>query len=130
MALFLNDLINGAIQLAGGNLTSHNARLWQSDGGRSCPLGWSDCSQAVYVDIKTGEYDYGEPGGPGNADCARYCKHGRLPPRPDDDDEQTAGNSFRPYNPADALATAVSLVTDIREKRRVFDTIEPPKGGD
>mgnify|MGYP006914449625 FL=1 len=87
MALFLNDLINGAIQLAGGNLTSHNARLWQSEGGRTCPLGWGDCSQAVYVDIKTGEYDYGEPGGPGYQDCVRYCRHGmNPPPAPDDDD--------------------------------------------
>ena len=78
MTAILNDLITGAIQLAGDTLVSHGARLWQSEGGRTCPLGWHDCSQSVYVDIKTGEYDYGEPGGPGHADCIGYCKHGRL----------------------------------------------------
>jgi len=74
----LNELITGAIQLAGDTLVSHGARLWQSEGGRTCPLGWHDCSQSVYVDIKTGEYDYGEPGGPGHSDCMSHCKHGRI----------------------------------------------------
>ncbi len=87
MTTSLNDLITGAIQLAGDDLTSHSARLWKSEGGRACPIGWGDCSQAVYVDIKTGEYDYGGPGGPGYQDCVRYCRHGmNPPPAPDDDD--------------------------------------------
>lgn len=74
----LNHLINAAMQLAGtDDLISHNARLWQSEGGRACPLGWDDCSQTVYVDLKTGEYDYGDPGGPGHADCMTTCRHGR-----------------------------------------------------
>lgn len=63
----LDDLITGAVQLAGETAVSHGARLWDSVGGRACPIGWGDCSQPVYVDIKTGEYDYGEPGGPGDA---------------------------------------------------------------
>lgn len=79
----LNDLITAAIELAGGDAVSHDARLWQSEGGRRCPLGWWDCSQAVYVDLKTGEYDYGEPGGPGHRDCERHCPHGME--RPDED---------------------------------------------
>lgn len=75
----LNDLITAAMQLAGSENVAHGGRLWQSEGGRRCPLGWDDCSQAVYVDLASGEYDYGEPGGPGWRDCERYCKNGRLP---------------------------------------------------
>ena len=78
----LNNLITAAIQLAGtDDMVSHNARLWQMEGGRACPLGWGGCSQSVYVDLKTGEYDYGQRGGPGHADCERNCKHGMAPPQ-------------------------------------------------
>jgi len=80
----LNDLITGAIQLAGDAGVAHAARLWQSEGGRTCPLGWGGCSQPVFVDLKTGAYDYGELGGPGHADCVRNCKHG-MSPRPQDE---------------------------------------------
>jgi hypothetical protein len=79
----LDDLITAAVQLAGTDAVSNGARLWQSEGGRACPLGWGGCSQAVYVDMATGDYDYGEPGGPGHADCRRYCKNG-MEPCPDD----------------------------------------------
>lgn len=81
----LNELITAAMQLAGvDDAVSHNARLWQCEGGRACPLGWGGCSQPVYVDVKTGEYDYGERGGPGHADCARNCRHGMNMPSPDE----------------------------------------------
>ena len=84
----LNDLITAAMQLAGTeNQVSHGARLWQSEGGRACPLGWYGCSQPVYVDIKTGEYDYGEPGGPGHADCVRTCSKGMQPASEDECEE-------------------------------------------
>jgi hypothetical protein len=80
MTKLLDQLITAAMQLAGTeNQVSHGARLWQSEGGRTCPIGWEDCSQAVYVDVKTGEYDYGQPGGPGHADCVRTCCHGMNP---------------------------------------------------
>jgi hypothetical protein len=84
----LNDLITGAMQLAGiDDQVSHAARLWQSEGGRACPLGWGRCSQPVYVDLKTGEYDYGAPGGPGHADCVRTCRNGmNRAPAPENDD--------------------------------------------
>ena len=75
----LDDLLTAAIQLAGENAVSHGARLWQSVGGRACPLEWGGCSQPVYVDMKSGEYDYGSPGGPGHADCVRHCPHGMQP---------------------------------------------------
>lgn len=84
MQTTLDDLITAAVQLAGQDAVSCGARLWQSEGGRACPLGWGGCSQTVYMDIKTGEYDYGEIGGPGHADCKRHCRHG-MHPVPDDD---------------------------------------------
>lgn len=87
----LNDLITGAVQLAGDTGVSHAARLWQSEGGRACPLGWGGCSQPVFVDLKTGEHDYGEPGGPGHVDCLRNCRHG-MQPRPQDDEDQPPSN--------------------------------------
>ena len=84
----LGELVTAAIELAGGDLVSHGARLWKMEGGRGCPLGWGGCSQAVYFDVKTGEYDYGDPGGPGHADCVRTCKNGleRAPDETDIDD--------------------------------------------
>lgn len=84
----LDDLITAAVQLAGADAVSRDARLWHSEGGRRCPLGWEDCSQAVYVDLKTGEYDYGEPGGPGHAECVLNCPH-CMQPCPEDDDGPT-----------------------------------------
>lgn len=73
----LCNLIAAAMELAGADDTfSHNARLWQMEGGRACAIGLSECSQPVYVDIKTGEYDYGEPGGPGHAYCMETCRQG------------------------------------------------------
>lgn len=82
----LDDLVTAAMQLAGADdQVSHNARLWKMEGGRACPLDWDDCSQAVFVDLKTGEYDYGELGGPGHADCVMNCRHGmNLPPQHDE----------------------------------------------
>jgi hypothetical protein len=52
---------------------------WMTEGGRPCPHYGTDreCdhrSQAVYVCVKCGQYDYGEPGGPGHADCQRSCR--------------------------------------------------------
>lgn len=43
--------------------------LWESEGGRHCPRDLDGCSQAVYRCARCGVYDYGEPGGPGHADC-------------------------------------------------------------
>jgi len=59
---------------------------WVTDGGRTCPLGWMDCSQPVFRIAGTDVYDYGEPGGPGAKHCATECPHrGQLPdPEPDD----------------------------------------------
>ena len=82
----LDDLITAAVQLAGTDAVSNGARLWQCEGGRRCPLDWDHCSQPVYVDLVTGEHDYGQPGGPGHADCVDNCKHGMQPCTEDDDD--------------------------------------------
>lgn len=99
----LSNLITAAVQLGGtDDMVSHNARLWQMEGGRACPLGWGDCSQPVFVDIKTGEYDYGQRGGPGHADCERNCEHGMAPPDDDgfpadQDEEMTVGLDCCPH---------------------------------
>jgi len=55
---------------------------WKTEGGRSCPQDRNaNCSQTVYVCEICGENDYGDPGGPGHADCAS-CEE------PFQDDEQ------------------------------------------
>lgn len=74
----LCELITAAIELAGDDLVSHRSRMWQMEGGRACPLGWPGCSQPVYVDVKTGEYDFGDVDGPAYADCVRHCKNGMV----------------------------------------------------
>ena len=86
----LNDLITGAIRLAGGEATANSGGLWHMEGGRPCPLGWDDCSQPVFVDLASGEYDYGDPGGPGHDDCRAHCKNGMQPRPPDEDEEADA----------------------------------------
>ncbi len=70
----LRELVSGAVRLAGGNLCEAGHQ-WVPDGGaRACPLDLTDgCSQAVYRCARCGEYDYGEPGGPGEADCVATC---------------------------------------------------------
>jgi hypothetical protein len=48
---------------------------WQTDGGRRCEAKGEPCeqSQPVYRCTRCGDWDYGEPGGPGHADCITYC---------------------------------------------------------
>jgi hypothetical protein len=46
---------------------------WVMEGGRSCPTGNDRCSQPVYRCRICGDYDYGEPGGPGHAECLEVC---------------------------------------------------------
>lgn len=54
--------------------------VWNMVGGRSCPIGWEDCSQPVF-ESACGRYaDHGERGGPGAQHCATECQHGRQPP--------------------------------------------------
>ena len=64
----LRHLIAEAVALGGGNLCA-SGHKWQEEGGRECPNGEQDCSQTVYRCARCGQYDYGEPGGPGHADC-------------------------------------------------------------
>lgn len=63
----LQHLIAKAAALGGGNLcaATHD---WKPEGGRPCPRG-GNCSQTVYRCARCGEYDYGEPCGPGHAEC-------------------------------------------------------------
>ena len=49
----------------------HGRHAWKMEGGRPCPRDVPGCSQAAYRCARPGcgAYDYGEPGGPGAADC-------------------------------------------------------------
>jgi len=81
----LDALITDALAIAGNDdQRVHNGRLWKFAGGRACPIGWEDCSQAVFRCAKSDDWDYGEPGGVGDADCHANCKHGMEPPAEDD----------------------------------------------
>ena len=57
---------------------------WQSIGGRACPYADENLAafctrsqahrtQTVYRCGRCGEWDYGERGGPGHADCVLHC---------------------------------------------------------
>jgi hypothetical protein len=63
---------------------------WQSEGGRSCPMGAEGCSQAVYRCAICGIHDYGDGDGPGATDCRAACgdsmmgwRNGPFDPQPD-----------------------------------------------
>lgn len=71
----LQALIADAVRLGGGDLCAAG-HAWESEGGRCCPKDYTDlCGQAVYRCARCGAYDYGQPGGPGAADCATSCRH-------------------------------------------------------
>lgn len=78
--MILDDMITAAIHLAGGAESVDGARVWRSEGGRQCPVGWNNCSQTVYVDLVSGGYDYGEQGGPGWNDCVQFCRYNMRAP--------------------------------------------------
>lgn len=64
----LTELCAQAAALASGDCRDIG-HAWDSDGGRACPKGRTGCSQTVYVCLRCDETDYGDPGGPGYADC-------------------------------------------------------------
>ena len=76
--MILDALIADAMVCAGNDIHGvvHNFEFWETDGGRACPIGWDHCSQPVFRHKITGEYDYGEVGGPGHADCKKNCPYG------------------------------------------------------
>lgn len=69
----LQHLIAEARALANDHPCETTGHLWETEGGRRCPRGSENCSQAVYRCARCGEWDYGQPGGPGAQDCARPC---------------------------------------------------------
>ena len=80
----LQAVIDEARQLAGDYRCADGKHQWQSIGGRHCPEDLTEgCSQAVYHCPICDCWDYGEPGGPGAADCEMYCRNGDLRDRYD-----------------------------------------------
>lgn len=74
----LQHLIAEARGLANDHPCLAVGHQWESDGGRHCPgCPRGHTSQTVYVCARCGGYDYGEPGGPGAADCEHYCDRTR-----------------------------------------------------
>ena len=72
MSLF--DLVTEAQAIA----HSHPCRVldhqWVAVGGRACPhKRHGNRSQTVFRCERCKTYDYGEVGGPGHAECVRYC---------------------------------------------------------
>lgn len=80
MTTSLLNLIDAAQMLADPTAYVQRGRAWHMEGGRSCPIGWHHCSQPVFMDRVTGEWDYGEKGGPGAEWCANNCPEGLQPP--------------------------------------------------
>lgn len=78
MTTVLTSLIQQARTELGSTACQSGRHQWTSDGegGRGCPHDLTDdCSQGVYRCTVCGQYDYGEAGGPGHADCERRCPH-------------------------------------------------------
>lgn len=83
------------IHEAGRELAKHACEFdghnWTSEGGRCCPMGAEGCSQAVYVCLSCGAYDYGTGSdSPGEINCKSVCgdsmmgwRNGPLDPSPD-----------------------------------------------
>jgi hypothetical protein len=65
----LRGLIADARSLANDHPCASTGHLWESDAGRACQRGGWGASQAVYRCARCAVFDYGEPGGPGHADC-------------------------------------------------------------
>lgn len=75
MTATLATLIQQARTQLGSTACQAGRHSWGFEGGRTCPHDLDDnCSQAVYVCIVCGTQDYGQPGGPGDQDCASHCK--------------------------------------------------------
>lgn len=75
----LQALIAEALALGGNNPCSLGHK-WVTIGGRPCPHDCprgaqegNGCSQPVYQCAVCEMPDFGEVGGPGHADCMRYC---------------------------------------------------------
>lgn len=100
----LKDLIGDAVALANPDEMMHGGRLWRSIGGRSCPIGWHHCSQPVFEDIRTGDTDYGERGGPGFASCKATCPEGMHPPEPEPEEPLRSSLVFPTFQLAASAA--------------------------
>ncbi|WP_155419921.1 hypothetical protein [Burkholderia gladioli] len=69
----LTELIAEARGLANDHPCTTSGHAWDMDGGRSCPKNLGHCSQPVFRCARCGEWDYGNPGGPGHHFCFSEC---------------------------------------------------------
>lgn len=69
LLLPIEELIAKARSLANDHPCATTGHVWDSDAGRGCPRQCFQASQAVYRCARCGQFDYGEPGGPGHRDC-------------------------------------------------------------
>lgn len=76
MTAALLQLLDDARSLADPSAYLLRGRAWHMDGGRMCPFECSTCSQPVFIERVTGEWDYGARGGPGHTWCIENCRHG------------------------------------------------------
>lgn len=76
MTTLLKTLIREASMELGSDACNVGKHQWEGEGGRGCPKDYTNlCGQAVYRCKVCGQYDYGEPGGPGHTDCKTNCHH-------------------------------------------------------
>lgn len=73
MTFALQALIKAASMELGSDACRNGDHRWESEGGRTCPMGADGCSQAVYRCATCGEQDYGDGDGPGATDCRAAC---------------------------------------------------------
>lgn len=72
--MILREAIRDASTQLGSEACEAGNHRWISDGGRCCPKNLTNqCGQAVYRCAVCGDYDYGDPGGPGHKDCLSHC---------------------------------------------------------
>lgn len=80
--MYLFALVEEARDLVRPANCAVDDHVWVSYGGRACPFECprdvpGNISQTAYRCTVCGEYDYGDVGGPGHADCVKYCNLGQ-----------------------------------------------------
>ena len=72
----LRQLVTEAQALAGSHPCVIFGHVWEFQGGRACDY-CENGSQSVFQCARCGDWDYGEPGGPGYEECKKECREWR-----------------------------------------------------